>query len=99
MKIWMKMWGGPPGPRPAPWPAWGRWQRSGWLAVLASGAAFAQCPICKRALVHSAEGARLAHGFNAGILLLLVVPFVLFGLIALLVHKAQRQAPRAEREI
>lgn len=78
-------------------------RRLGATWLLASGAALAQCPICKRALVHSAEGARLARGFNAGILFLLIVPFLLFGIIAFLVHKAQRQnaflAERAERII
>ena len=59
--------------------------------LVASNAVFAQCPMCRRALVYSAEGQRLARGFNAGILFLLIVPLLLFGTITFLMYEARRR--------
>lgn len=54
-------------------------------------AVFAQCSMCRRALVASAEGERLARGFNSGILFLLVVPFLILGVIAFLIYTTRRR--------
>ncbi len=58
-----------------------------WLA--ASEAAFAYCAMCQTALASSPEGQQLASGMNNGILFLLGAPFLVAGLAALLIVKAQ----------
>ena len=58
-----------------------------WLA--ASEAAFAYCAMCQTALASSPEGRQLASGMNNGILFLLGAPFLVAGLAALLIVKAQ----------
>ncbi len=58
-----------------------------WLA--ASEAAFAYCAMCQTALANSPEGQQLASGMNNGILFLLGAPFLVTGLAALLIVKAQ----------
>jgi len=60
-------------------------------ASVTTDVVFAQCSMCKTALVNSAEGQRLASGFNSGILFLLCVPFMIAGTIALLIFNAQRR--------
>lgn len=54
---------------------------------------FAQCALCKTALVNSAEGQKMASGFNTGILFLLSVPFLLVGTVAFLILSARRRQP------
>ncbi len=62
-----------------------------WLA--ASEAAFAYCAMCQTALASSPEGQQLAKGINNGILFLLGAPFLVAGLAALLIVKAQSGIP------
>ncbi|MCG3146840.1 MAG: Protoheme IX farnesyltransferase [Verrucomicrobiae bacterium] len=61
---------------------------TGWF--LFGAAAFAQCAMCKEALVRSEEGRRLVAGLNNGILFLLAVPFVIVGLVGLKFFRAYR---------
>lgn len=65
------------------------------LAILtgisvSGAAAFAQCAMCKEALVRSEEGRQLVHGLNRGILFLLAMPFLIVGFIAWRFFKAYR---------
>lgn len=52
--------------------------------------AFAYCAVCRTALLNSPEGQKLASGFDNGILFLLGAPFVVIGVTAFLIFKAQR---------
>ncbi len=50
------------------------------IALLAlAGPALAQCAMCKTALTNSSEGQRLASNFNHAILVMLVAPYLVFG--------------------
>lgn len=60
------------------------------LMACASETAMAQCAMCRTAL-SSPEGQRLAAGLRGGILLLLAVPFTLFGIVATLVVRLERK--------
>jgi len=60
------------------------------LVVLLPAPAFAQCAMCKRALL-SPEGQQMVAAFRSGILVLLAAPFSLVGVIAALVVKMQRR--------
>lgn len=55
----------------------------------------AQCPMCRTALLNSAEGQQLAASFNGAILLLLAVPASIVLGVALLLWRARRKRPRA----
>ncbi len=55
--------------------------------LLLPGIAFAQCAVCRSALVNSPEGQQLVGGFNSGILFLLSAPFAITGVVALLILK------------
>jgi hypothetical protein len=63
------------------------------VLVLAADSAFAQCAMCRRAL-QSPEGQRMIAAFQDGILILLAVPFALFGTIATMAVRAQRRRSR-----
>jgi len=65
------------------------------LVATASSAA-AQCAMCKTALTQSPEGQRMVQGFNTGILFLLVMPYLVFGTIALSLWWTRRQRPSEE---
>lgn len=65
------------------------------VCLAVSDAGFVQCPMCKAALVNSAEGQRLASGFNRGILFLLSAPFLAVGTIVFLIFRAQRRVSTA----
>ena len=65
-----------------------------WLAGAATAAA--QCAMCKTALTQSAEGQRMAEGFNQGILFLLVMPYLLFGTVGASVWWTRRRRSRAQ---
>jgi len=58
---------------------------------------FAQCSMCKTGLLNSPEGQKLASGFNAGILFLLSVPFLVVGTVALLIFNAHRRREQKHR--
>ncbi len=55
--------------------------------LVASDTAFAQCAMCRTAMLNSPEGQKLARGFNDGILFLLSVPFFVVGTIAFRLRK------------
>jgi hypothetical protein len=55
------------------------------VSLFATANLSAQCAMCRTALTNSPEGQRWAHGINAGILLLLLAPFLIAGLIAFLI--------------
>ncbi len=55
--------------------------------LIISDTAFAQCSMCRTAMLNSPEGQKLARGFNDGILFLLSVPFFVVGTIAFRLRK------------
>lgn len=57
------------------------------VLLFASDAAWAQCAMCRTALLKSPEGQRLARGFNTGIFFLLGSPFLVGGAIAFAVFR------------
>ena len=60
-----------------------------WLAVLPLCAGnLLACPVCWSGLSHSAEGMRMAGGFQNGIIFLLAVPFLLAGIIGYRIYQA-----------
>ncbi len=63
--------------------------------LISADAMIAQCSMCRRALVSSVEGQKLARGFNSGILFLLLVPILIFGSVAFLIHRSRRGDARA----
>ncbi len=63
--------------------------------LISAEAMLAQCSMCRRALVNSVEGQKLARGFNSGILFLLFVPVLIFGSVAFLIHRSRRGDVRA----
>ncbi len=60
---------------------------TGAVMMFSAGQLFA-CPMCWSALTHSPEGARMADGFQSGILLLIMTPFLLAGVIGFRIYKA-----------
>lgn len=57
------------------------------VSVLPSGAALA-CPMCWAGLSHSAEGMKMAAGFQSGILFLMITPFLIAGVIGFRLYRA-----------
>lgn len=57
------------------------------VLVVPSGAAFA-CPMCWTGLSHSAEGMKMAGGFQSGILFLMLTPFLIAGVIGVRLYRA-----------
>ena len=70
---------------------WAKWTLLTFTALaillVASDTAFAQCAMCRTAMLNSPEGQKLARGFNDGILFLLSVPFFVVGTIAFRLRK------------
>jgi hypothetical protein len=60
------------------------------VIALASEPAAAQCAMCRRAL-QSPEGQHMVAAFRAGILVLLVAPFAVFGTVATLATRRFRR--------
>jgi hypothetical protein len=61
------------------------------VAVVAMpGEVWAQCPMCRQALM-SPEAAGLAAAFRSGILFLLAAPFVVFGAVATIALRTRRR--------
>jgi len=59
--------------------------------------AFAQgCAMCKTALESSPEGRFLASSFAHGILLLLFLPYVIFGTLTFAVYRAYRKKSKQQ---
>jgi hypothetical protein len=64
----------------------------GAVAVLT---AFAQgCAMCRTALESSPEGRLLAGSFAQGILMLMFLPYIIFGTIAFAIYRAYRKKER-----
>ncbi|PYS20080.1 MAG: hypothetical protein DMG11_30615 [Acidobacteria bacterium] len=62
------------------------------LAILAlESSGWGQCSMCRTALESSPEGKFLASSFAHGILMLLFLPYIIFGTIATVVVRAYRK--------
>ena len=60
--------------------------------IVLEESAWAQgCAMCRAALESSAEGRFVASSFAHGILLMLVLPYALFGTFAFIVYRAYRK--------
>ena len=57
---------------------------------------WAQCAMCRTALEASQEGRFLASSFAHGILLLLFIPYAIFGTISYAIYRAYRNRQKAE---
>jgi hypothetical protein len=55
----------------------------------------AQCSMCRTALENSPEGRGMSASFNRGILLLIGVPYVLFGTFGIFVYRGYRKKKAA----
>ena len=61
--------------------------------------AFAQgCAMCRAALESSAEGRLVATSFAHGIVLMLVLPYLLFGISGLVLYRAFRKKSKQRQE-
>jgi len=49
------------------------------------------CSLCRAALENSAEGKAIAAGLNHGILLMLILPYCLFGTFGYFIYRAFRK--------
>lgn len=58
---------------------------------LAQASAFAQCAMCRAALLGSREGAALIAGLRQGIVLLLAIPLIITALVLIRIKRAARQ--------
>jgi len=71
------------------------------IAVLAllDASAFAQgCAMCRAALESSAEGRLVASSFAHGILMMLILPYVLFGVFGIIVYRAYRKKSKQREQ-
>ncbi|MCS7265161.1 MAG: hypothetical protein NZ805_10050 [Armatimonadetes bacterium] len=59
--------------------------------LLSAAIAFAQCALCKSS-VQSSGDPNLIAGLRSGILLLLFMPYLVFGLIAFGIYRAYRKS-------
>ncbi len=60
------------------------------ICVCAPAPVGAQCAMCRRAL-QSPEGQQMIAAFRSGIALLLLAPFSVFGIVAVLAVRGQRR--------
>jgi hypothetical protein len=68
------------------------------LALL-EASAFAQgCAMCRAALESSAEGRLVASSFAHGILMMLILPYVLFGIFGIIVYRAYRKKSKQRQQ-
>ena len=59
--------------------------------------AFAQgCAMCRAALEQSAEGRLVANSFAHGILMMLALPYLLFGIFGFVVYRAYRKRSKQQ---
>jgi hypothetical protein len=69
------------------------------LMGIVESSAFAQgCAMCRAALESSAEGRLVARSFAHGILLMLVLPYVLFGIFGFVLYRAYRRRSKQRRQ-
>lgn len=66
------------------------------VLIALAAPAWAQCAMCRTALESSAEGKVLAGTFAQGILLLLFLPYIIFGTVAYAVYRAYRNRQSAQ---
>ena len=67
------------------------------ITVIGELPAYAQCAMCRTALENSPEGRGMAASFNRGILLLLAVPYAIFGTVGVVVFRAHRRKQAEDR--
>jgi hypothetical protein len=60
--------------------------------------AWAQCAMCRTALESSPEGKVLASSFAHGILMMLFLPYIIFGTISYAVYRAYRNRQNSDQE-
>jgi hypothetical protein len=69
------------------------------LAGAFESSAFAQgCAMCRAALESSAEGRLVASSFAHGILLMLILPYVLFGIFGFVLFRAYRKRSKQRQQ-
>ena len=67
--------------------------------ALFDASAFAQgCAMCRAALESSAEGRLVASSFAHGILMMLVLPYLLFGVFGIIVYRAYRKKSKQRQQ-
>lgn len=68
------------------------------LLLLSSSASYSQCAMCKSSVESNAkvEVTKRAEGLNTGILYLMALPYILFGVLGYLWYKNSKKA-REER--
>ena len=67
--------------------------------ALLDATAFAQgCAMCRAALESSAEGRLVASSFAHGILMMLILPYVLFGIFGVIVYRAHRKKSKQRQQ-
>ncbi|GBC98275.1 hypothetical protein HRbin17_00777 [bacterium HR17] len=74
-----------------------RWVSAVLTSLALTVSAAAQCALCKAA-VQSSGNANLIGGLRAGILLLMVAPYLIVGVIAFAVYRAHRRSLRFQPE-
>lgn len=57
------------------------------------------CSLCRSALENSAEGRAIAAGLNHGILMMLILPYCLFGAFGYFIYRAHRKKAKQQRII
>jgi hypothetical protein len=58
--------------------------------------AWSQCSMCRTALESSPEGKVLASSFAHGILMMLFLPYIIFGTVGYVVYRAYRNRPNPQ---
>jgi hypothetical protein len=56
------------------------------------------CSLCRSALENSAEGRAVASSFNHGILMMLILPYGLFGTFGLFIYRAYRKKSKERQQ-
>jgi Na+/melibiose symporter-like transporter len=60
---------------------------------------FAQgCAMCRAALEQSAEGRFVASSFAHGIIMMLILPYALFGIFGVIIYRAYRKKSKTSPE-
>jgi hypothetical protein len=69
------------------------------LLAASESSAFGQgCAMCRAALESSAEGRLVASSFAHGILLMLVLPYLLFGIFGFVLYRAYRKRSKQRKQ-
>jgi hypothetical protein len=66
------------------------------VMILLEAPVWAQCAMCRTALESSPEGKVLASSFAQGILMMLFLPYIIFGTISYAVYRAYRNKQKIE---